>query len=58
MKEIIGNALETLKSNPLILALLIFNLLILGAIYLGAKEGREQLHHQMTLILERCLPKQ
>lgn len=57
MKEIIGSALETLKSNPLILALLVFNLIILGAIYIAAREGRTQLNHQMTLILERCLPK-
>ena len=57
MKEMINSAIESLKAHPMVLALLLFNLIVLGAIYMGAKEGRAQLAAQMTLVLERCLPK-
>ena len=51
MKEMINSAIESLKAHPMVLALLLFNLIVLGAIYMGAKEGRAQLAAQMTLVL-------
>lgn len=58
------SAIDALKTNPLVLAMLILNAFIFTLIYYGGREIRshqaEQTNHlneQMKLILDRCLPK-
>jgi hypothetical protein len=45
---------ESLKAQPLLLAVMLFNLIFLGVIYFGVTTQRAQSHEIMKLLLERC----
>jgi hypothetical protein len=50
-----GKAIDALKSKPVILAALIFNGMILAAVYFAVEASRQQQHDELMLVLERCI---
>jgi hypothetical protein len=51
MIETTGKAIDALKSRPIVLAWLLFNAMVLGAVYFGV----EFRHQELMLVLERCV---
>jgi hypothetical protein len=50
MNEITKALIENLKTQPLVLALLIFNILFVGAVLYIGNEQREQMNHFAELV--------
>jgi hypothetical protein len=52
--KIAGNAIEALKSQPVTLALVIFNAVFIGAVYFGIRDQRQQQARLMEKMLEQA----
>lgn len=48
------SAIDALKSQPIMLAVLIFNVIIFAAILYAVQSNRSAQHEVMKLVLEKC----
>lgn len=57
MKEVASGVIDGLKAQPALLALIVLNVIVLGAVYFGVTERNKQVHEQTLALMERCGPK-
>jgi hypothetical protein len=50
------SVVESLRNQPLLLALVVMQFLVMAFLYFGVTEGRKRDHLLSKFILERCLP--
>jgi hypothetical protein len=55
--RVAGQAIDALKSQPFLLAMLIFNALFIGVVYYSVNQADTRHEKQVTELMERCLPK-
>ena len=54
--DIVSPLLESLKEQPLVLALLLFNTIFIGAVMFRAHHIETAYHSQISTLIEKCLP--
>ncbi|PWT78225.1 MAG: hypothetical protein C5B60_01555 [Chloroflexi bacterium] len=52
--KVATSIVESLKTQPLMLVVMLFNIIFLAVIYFGVTAQRQQTHEVMKMLLERC----
>jgi len=50
------SVIDSMKTQPLMMGMLILNVVVLGFVYFGQRERNDQLNKQFMYLYERCLP--
>lgn len=56
VNEVATTLASSLKSQPLVVGLLLINIVFVGVMFVAIREARVQEHAEFKILLERCLP--
>ena len=54
--KVASSAIDAMKGQPVLIALLLLNSLFVGLVYFGVQATRERQSIEWKVVLERCLP--
>jgi len=55
MQEVGGKVVESLKSQPLALSLIVLTLVFMYFVYSGVQANRKDIHEVLKVLVERCV---
>lgn len=55
MVEFIGQAIDALKGQPMVLGLLLLNVVFVGAVFYGVQKNADRHDAQLTHLIDRCI---
>lgn len=56
ISEVTTTLVDSMKSQPLVIGLLVVNVLFVGIMFVAVREARIHEHAEFRIIFDRCIP--